>query len=77
MRRAKALYLAKDVKENKKGFFKYISNKRKARDSVSLLLYGRGILVREDAEKAELLNTFSALVFTMTRHQESLTQDTE
>ena len=57
MRKAKALYLARDVKENKKAFFKYISNKRKTRESVSLLLYGRGTLVTEDTEKSELLNT--------------------
>ena len=37
MRKAKAhleLKLARDVKNNKKGFFNYISSKRKARDNV-------------------------------------------
>jgi len=57
------LNLARDVKENKKGFFKYISSKRKARDSVGLLLSNVGVLVTEDAEKAELLNAFFPSVF--------------
>jgi len=40
-RKAKAhleLNLARDVKNNKKGFFNYISSKRKTRDNVGLLL---------------------------------------
>jgi len=57
-RKAKAhleLKLARDVKNNKKGFFKYISSKWKARDHVGPLLNEVGALVTEDAEKAELL----------------------
>jgi len=64
-RNAKAhleLKLAKDVK-NKKGFFNYISIKRKARDNVGPLLKEAGVLVTEDAEKAELMNAFFASVF--------------
>ena len=64
-RKAKAhleLKLARDVK-NKKGFFNSISSKRKARDNVGPLLDEAGVLVTEDAEKAELLNGFSASVF--------------
>jgi len=57
------LKLARDVKNNQKGFFKYISSKRKARDNVGLLLNEVGVLVMEDAEKAELLNAFFASVF--------------
>ncbi|KAJ7410616.1 hypothetical protein BTVI_53109 [Pitangus sulphuratus] len=80
MRKAKAhldLNLAKDVKDNKKGFFKYISNKRKSKDNVSPLLNGGETPVTEDAEKSELLNTTFALVCTdKTSPQESLTQDT-
>jgi len=64
-RRAKALLelkLARDVRNNK-GFFNYISSKRKARDNVGPLLNEVGVLVMEDAEKAELLNAFFASVF--------------
>jgi len=39
-------------------FFKYISSKRKARDNVGLLLNEVGVLVTENAEKAELPNPF-------------------
>jgi len=65
-RKAKAhleLKLARDVKNNRKGFFKYISSKRKARDNVGPLLNEAGVLVMEDAEKAELLNAAFASVF--------------
>lgn len=55
------LNLAKDVKKNKKGFFKYMNNKRKAKDNVGLLPNGRDTLVTENAEKAELLNAAFAL----------------
>jgi len=65
-RKAKAhleLKLARDVKNNKKGFFNYINSKRKARDNVGPLLNEASVLVMEDAEKAELLNAFFASVF--------------
>jgi len=65
-RKAKAhleLNLARDVRNNKKGCFNYISSKRKTRDNVGLLLNEVGVLVKEDAEKAELLNAFFASVF--------------
>jgi len=66
MRKAKVhleLNLARDVKDKKKGFFKYISSKRKTRENVRPLLNEVGVLVTEDAEKAELLNAIFALVF--------------
>jgi len=67
MRRAKAhlgLILARDVKDNKKSFFKDINSKWKTRENVGPLLNQVGVLVTEDAEKAELLNAAFASVFT-------------
>ena len=66
-RKAKAhleLNLTRDVKDNKKGFFKYISSKWKTRENVGPLLKEGGDLVMEDTEKVELLNAFFASVFT-------------
>jgi len=56
--------LTRDVKDNKKCFFKYISSKRDTRENVELLLNEVGALVMEDTEKAESLNAFFASVFT-------------
>ena len=58
------LNLARDVKDNKKGVSKCISNKRKARENVGPLLNGAGNLVTQDMEKVEVLNIFSTSVFT-------------
>jgi len=68
MRKAKAhleLDLARDVKDNMKGFFKYISSKRKTRENVRLLLNEVGAVVAEDTEKAEPLNAAFDSVFTV------------
>ncbi|GAB0203212.1 mitochondrial enolase superfamily member 1 [Grus japonensis] len=54
----------RDVKDNKKGFFEYISSKRKTRENVGPLLNEVGALVMEDTEKAELLTAAFASVFT-------------
>jgi len=67
MRKAKIhleLNLARDVKNNKKGFLNYISSKGKTGDNVGPLLNKVGALVTEDTEKAELLNDFFASLFT-------------
>lgn len=69
-----ALNLAREVKDKKKGFFKYVNSKKKTGDNVGLLLNEVGALVTEDAEKVELLNIFFALIFTTeTGTQESQT----
>ncbi|KAG6931740.1 hypothetical protein G0U57_001044 [Chelydra serpentina] len=67
IRKAKShleLQLAGDVRSNKKGFFRYVSNKKKVKESVGPLLNEGGNLVTEDAEKASVLNAFFASVFT-------------
>uniref|UniRef100_A0A8B9PUS7 Immunoglobulin C1-set domain-containing protein n=1 Tax=Apteryx owenii TaxID=8824 RepID=A0A8B9PUS7_APTOW len=77
-RKAKAhleLNVASDVKDNKKGFFKYIGSKRKTRENVGPLLNGVGALVTKDAEKAELLNAFFASVFTAEAKPQELKED--
>jgi len=66
MRKAKVhleLNLARDVRNNKKSFFRYISSKRKTRENVGLLPNEVGVLVTEATEKAEVLNAFFASVF--------------
>ncbi|XP_074790632.1 lysine-specific histone demethylase 1A isoform X3 [Natator depressus] len=67
IRKAKShleLQLARDVKSNKKGFFRYVNNKKKVKESVGPLLNEGGNLVTEDVEKANVLNAFFASVST-------------
>ncbi|KFQ43562.1 hypothetical protein N333_00528, partial [Nestor notabilis] len=67
VRKAKAqleLNLARDVKSNRKGFYRYIVNKRQTRDNVGPLQKLSGELATLDLEKAEVLNDFFASVFT-------------
>lgn len=67
MKKAKAyleLNLARDVKDNKKGFFKYINIKRKTRENGGPLLNGAGTLAAADAQNIEILNVVFASVFT-------------
>ncbi|CAM4670315.1 unnamed protein product [Caretta caretta] len=66
IRKAKShleLQLARDVKSNKKGFFRYV-NKKKVKESVGPLLNEGSNLVTEDVEKANVLNACFASVFT-------------
>jgi len=56
--------LARDIKGNKKSFYRYIGDKRKAKDNVGSLWKETGDLVTWDMEKAEVLNDFFASVFT-------------
>jgi len=66
VRRAKAwleLNLVRDAKNNKKGFYRYVSQMKKVKESVPPLMNKTGKLVTMDEQKAEALNFF-ALVFT-------------
>ncbi|KFW69345.1 hypothetical protein AS28_06177, partial [Pygoscelis adeliae] len=58
------LNLARDARNKKKGFYRYVSQKRKVKDSAPLLMNTTGKLVTMDEEKAEVLNNFFASVFT-------------
>ena len=58
IRKAKAqkeLNLVRDVKDNKKGFYRYVGRRRWAKESVSPLMKGNGELASSDIEKAEVL----------------------
>lgn len=54
----------RDMKGNKKGFYKYVSSKRKTRENMSPLLNGAGELLTNDMGKDEVLNAFFASIFT-------------
>ena len=80
VRKAKALIelnLARDVKGNKKNFYRYISDKRKTRENVGPLQKGLGDLVTWYMEKAEVLNNFLASVFTSkcSRYTDQVAED--
>ncbi|GAB0204852.1 mitochondrial enolase superfamily member 1 [Grus japonensis] len=67
VRKAKALMelnLARDVKDNKKSFYRYVSDKRRTRENVGPLQNETGNLITQDMEKAEVLTDFFASVFT-------------
>ncbi|GAB0183728.1 mitochondrial enolase superfamily member 1 [Grus japonensis] len=67
VRKAKALIelnLARDVKDNKKSLYRYVSDKRRTRENVGPLWNETGDLVTQDVEKAEVLNDLFASVFT-------------
>jgi len=56
--------LARDIKGNKKSFYRHISGKRKARENVGPVWKETGDPVTWDMEKAEVLKDFCASVFT-------------
>ncbi|KFW94610.1 hypothetical protein N336_00311, partial [Phalacrocorax carbo] len=67
VRRAKAqlqLNLVRDAKNNKKGFYRYMNQKGKVKESVPHLMNKNGGLVSTDEEKAEVLNNIFASAFT-------------
>jgi len=49
---------------NKQGFYRYVSQKRKVKESVLLLMNKNGSLVSADEEKVEVLKNLFASVFT-------------
>lgn len=57
------LNLARNVKNNKKGFYSYIGQKRQATESKPPLANEKGELATTDMEKDEVLNEFFASVF--------------
>jgi len=52
------LKLAGNVKNNRKGFYRYISQKIKSKETISPLTNEKGELATTDMEKAEVLNEF-------------------
>ena len=48
--------MVRDVKDNKKGFYRYIGRRRRAKESVPPLLKGTGELASSVIEKAEVLS---------------------
>ncbi|KFV15150.1 hypothetical protein N340_13388, partial [Tauraco erythrolophus] len=67
VRKAKALIelnLARDIKGNKKNFYRYVSDKKRSRENVSTFRKETVDLATRDMEKAEVLNDFFASVFT-------------
>ncbi|KAJ7413016.1 hypothetical protein WISP_93575 [Willisornis vidua] len=65
-RKAKAhleFSLTTSIKDSKKGFYKYISSKRKTKENVGPLLNQMGVLVMEVTDNMELLITFFVSVF--------------
>jgi len=57
------LNLTRNIKGSMKSFYRYISDKRKARENVGPLWKETGDLVTQDMEKAEVLNDFFSSVF--------------
>ncbi|KFP56696.1 hypothetical protein N322_04880, partial [Cariama cristata] len=67
VRKAKArqeLNLEGDAKNNKKDFYRYVNQKRKVKENVPPLMSWAGELVVTDEEKAEVLSSSFASVFT-------------
>uniref|UniRef100_A0A8D0DX11 Reverse transcriptase domain-containing protein n=1 Tax=Salvator merianae TaxID=96440 RepID=A0A8D0DX11_SALMN len=66
VRKAKAkneLRIAREAKNNKKGFWGYVRSKRKVKEAIGPLQNEKGDLVKNNIQKAELLNSYFASVF--------------
>lgn len=57
------MYLARNVKDNTNGFYKYIGDNRKTRKNVGPLLNEAEDLFTQNMVKAEVLNDFFLSVF--------------
>ena len=57
------LNLVRDMKDNRKVFYRYVCRKRQAKESVPPLIDEDRAVASSDMEKAEVLNKCFALVF--------------
>lgn len=54
----------REVKGSKKRFYKYLGQKRKTKEAMSSPFSSQGEHLTKDAKKAEIFNSYFALVFT-------------
>lgn len=57
------LSMATAVKDNKKSFYKYITNKKRVKENLLPLLDTQGNVVMQDEEKTEVLSALFISVF--------------
>lgn len=57
------LNLVGDVKNNRKGFYRFVVQKRRAKDSITPLIHEREKMATMDTEKVEVLNKVFASGF--------------
>ena len=64
LKRDKENKIAKDIKNNPKAFYQYISSKLLKKESIADLIDKNGNLNKTDFNKCEILNDFFSSVFT-------------